>query len=32
MMTDDKQKNEEVNKNSDTLSEKKPKELSLIHI
>ena len=27
-MTDDKQKNEEVNKNSDTLSEKKPKEIN----
>ena len=28
MMTDDKQKNEEVNKNSETLSEKKPKEIN----
>ena len=28
MMTDNKQKNEEVNKNSDTLSEKKPKEIN----
>ena len=27
-MTDDKQKNEEVNKNSETLSEKKPKEIN----
>ena len=28
MMTDDKQKNEEVNKNSETLSEKKPREIN----